>query len=743
MFGIATSIGRKLSAIVVVTTIAALALAATALLLVDFRRGLNDARHETQTLTDVIALASAPALSFTDAVAASENLSMLRAKPNVVRAALYDTQGKLFASFRSDPSAPAAFPPRPPGTAVTLDSEYLTAWRPVLSNGEHVGTIWLQVRHEGIAQALSYVGIVLLIMILSLAGALLLSRRLQRAITNPIVEVSDVARGIINGQASHVRAIRRTNDEVGSLVDAFNAMLDDLERRSKSLEESNDALRRSDSRYQLAVRGSSAGLWDWDIAGGTLFIAPRFRALLGYSTDELPDAPSSVAAVLHEEDRSALDAALRAHLRDRTPFQLECRLRDQTGRWRWFYVAGAALWDDQGRAFRMAGSVVEVTERKEAERVLQDSNRTKDEFLATLAHELRNPLAPIRTGLEILRRDKTNGPGSERARATMERQLAHMVRLIDDLLDISRINSGKITLELERVHLRAAVEIAVELSRPAIDAAGHSLEVEFPDEDIELVGDATRLAQALGNVLNNAAKYTPAGGRIAVRVQRVAAVAQIDVQDSGEGIPADMLEDVFKLFTQVRASTRRSQGGLGIGLYLVRSLIELHGGTVVVRSRGEGQGSIFTVRLPCLEPDAPAQLTSGQRDQEGSMEGLKVLLVDDNVDAAHSLAMVLELGGCKTAVLHEGGSVLETAATFGPDVILLDIGLPDVTGYDVAARLRRDPAFLHTPLIAITGWGTEQDRRRSHEAGFDHHLTKPIEFNALEPLLRRVAGVRQ
>jgi PAS domain S-box-containing protein len=736
MLQAASSIGRKLNLIVATTTVVALALAAAALLVVDFQRGLTQAREEARTLADVLALASAPALSFSDAKVAAENLSMLRAKPNVVRAALYDAQGRLFASFLQLPA-----PDRPAGAGVSVSGNFVDAWRPIVSNGEHVGTIWLQVRHERLSQALQSIGIVALIMAASLGGALLLSRRIQLAITAPIREVSDVARSIIQGDAAGVRAIRRSDDEVGNLVDAFNAMLDDLERRSRSLQEANEALRRSETRYQLAVRGSSAGLWDWDIADRAFFISPRFRDLLGYTAGEMPDAVGAVLALLHPDDAPRVRSALAAHLRERAPFQLECRLRDSSGHWRWFYMAGAALWDEKGLAYRMAGSVVEVTERKEAERVLQEANRAKDEFLATLAHELRNPLAPIRTGLEILRRDKANGLPSEQARGTMERQLAHMVRLIDDLLDISRINSGKIQIAPERVDLLKVVETALELSRPAMNAAGHRLVVDVPRDPVFLMGDATRLAQALGNLLNNAARYTPGGGRIALHVRPQGRVVEIAIEDNGEGIPAHMLENIFQLFTQVRAAGRGAQGGLGIGLFLVRSLIQLHGGTVAASSDGEGAGSTFTVRLPCFD----ARAADASRPREGSagpsLAGLKVLVVDDNVDAAQTLSLVLEMEGCVTAMLHEGSSVSAQAAAFQPDVILLDIGLPDMTGHEVAERLRSNPAFAHVLLIAITGWGAEQDRKRSAAAGFDHHLTKPVEIAALEPLLRKaVAG---
>jgi PAS domain S-box-containing protein len=739
------SIRSKLNAILATTTLAALLVASLALLVVELRREMEDTREDLLTQADVIALAAAPALAFSDPRLGADNLAVLRARQAVMAAALYDESGTLFASYRRPGSEDGVeIPDRSQPAGLTLEGDWASAWRPVTLNREPVGMVWVQVRHDRLRQTLEYLGVLALIMLWSLGVALLLSNRLQRRITAPILDISEVARRILRGETgTDLRATRTTDDEVGELVDAFNAMLDELGRRAQTLEGANHALRASEARYQLAVRGSSAGLWDWDMPADTMFYSPRFKALLGYTDEEFPDRPDSLAKVLHPEDRPVVAGALRAHLRERAPYQVECRLQDRAGRWRWFFVAGAALWDPAGQPFRMAGSVVEVTERKEAERVLQQANRAKDEFLATLAHELRNPLAPIRTGLEILKMDKANGPTSERARETMERQLVHMIRLIDDLLDISRITSGKIRLEVSRIHLRPVVDSAVEISRPAVAAGGHALTVDLAgDDDIELMGDPTRLAQALGNLLNNAAKYTPPGGRITLRTRREGETAVIEVEDNGEGIPAEMLDSIFSLFTQVRGTLDRAQGGLGIGLYLVRSLIELHDGSVVAESDGPGLGSRFVVRLPCLTRVAQPQPRREAAATGVPAEGLKVLLVDDNVDAADTLSLVLEMAGCHTRLHYEGSGVLEAAHAFGPDLILLDIGLPGMSGYEVAQQLRQDPRFVRTMLVAITGWGTEQDRRRSQEAGFDHHLTKPVDFAALQPLLREVAAAR-
>jgi PAS domain S-box-containing protein len=375
---------------------------------------------------------------------------------------------------------------------------------------------------------------------------------------------------------------------------------------------------------------------------------------------------------------------------------------------------------------------------------LREADRRKDEFLATLAHELRNPLAPIRNSLQILKMPVADRAVIDRARELMERQLHHLVRLVDDLLDVSRVMRGKVELRKERVGLAEVVARAVETAQPTIDAQGHELTIALPPDPLEVEADAVRLAQVVGNLLTNAAKYTPRGGRIWLAAERDGGQAVLRVRDTGIGIAPDMLPRVFELFVQVENAVSRSQGGLGIGLTLARSLVEKHGGTIEVRSPGLGQGSEFTVRLP-LAPGAAA----GPGDREGPDRpdphrsvGRRVLVVDDNVDAAESLAMLLRLQGHDVWVVHDGPTALRAAREARPEVMFLDIGMPVMDGYEVARRVRADPATRDLTLVALTGWGQEQDRRRTREAGFDHHFVKPADLDRIQEVMRGLGGGR-
>lgn len=370
---------------------------------------------------------------------------------------------------------------------------------------------------------------------------------------------------------------------------------------------------------------------------------------------------------------------------------------------------------------------------------LKEADRRKDEFLATLAHELRNPLAPLRSGLDILRRNP-NGEGAGEVREMMDRQLAHLVRLIDDLLDVSRVSQGKIELRKEKVAAADVVRAAIEASRPFIDAAGHSLAVDVSSQPLWLDADLTRLSQVVANLLNNAAKYTPHGGHIRLSVASDGDRVAIEVADDGIGIPADMQSKVFDLFTQVHNHLDRSQGGLGIGLALVKQLVDMHGGTVSAESAGPGSGSRFSVRVPLARGPASQATPDGPVAVPDQANALKVLVVDDNPDVAQAVGWMLEEIGHRYHVVHDGRRALPEAREYRPDVILLDIGLPGMDGYEVCRALREDELFKDTPIIAQTGWGQARDKTSASEAGFNDHLTKPVALDDLERVLAGVAG---
>jgi PAS domain S-box-containing protein len=409
---------------------------------------------------------------------------------------------------------------------------------------------------------------------------------------------------------------------------------------------------------------------------------------------------------------------------------------------RWFDVYATRVGSADSR--KVALLFNDITERKLAETELQRlaadltaADRRKTEFLATLAHELRNPLAPLRSGLQVLRLSSGNPDATARVLEVMERQLGHMVELVDDLLDVARITRGQVELKQSRVDLKDVLDASIETSLPVIEEHHHRLVVEVAPEPLPLFADATRATQVVNNLLNNAAKYTPRGGTITLAARRDGADAVVSVADNGIGIAPDSLQEVFGLFNQVGTDRNRAQGGLGIGLSLVRSLVELHGGSVVADSAGAGQGSVFTVRLPLdataaeSAPEAPAQ-------QAAPMHSVRVLVVDDNRDAADTLSALLELLGHSAQVANDGRAALEAVLDFRPQVVFLDIGMPGMNGYDVAKAIRADRRLDQPLLVALTGWGGDADRQRTSAAGFDLHLTKPVDLEAIEKMLSSV-----
>jgi PAS domain S-box-containing protein len=498
-----------------------------------------------------------------------------------------------------------------------------------------------------------------------------------------------------------------------------------------------EALRQSEQRFARFMQHLPGLAWIKDAQGRyvyandaaeAVFRTPRAQ-LYGKADEEL--FPAEVAAQFRANDRRALASG--------TGVQVIETLEHADGVRHHSIVSKFPIPGLDPTAVMVGGMAIDITDRIEMEARLQTADRRKDEFLAMLAHELRNPLAPICNAVQLMRVLGSEDANVQRARDMIDRQVNHLARLVDDLLDVSRITRGKITLQKEPLALAVVIARAVETSRPLIDARRHTLTVTLPPEPLRVEADMTRLAQVVSNLLNNAAKYTEEGGHIELHVERAGADAVVRVRDSGLGIPGDLLPHVFDLFTQGDRSLARSEGGLGIGLTLVKSLVEMHGGTVTAHSDGPGRGSEFVVRLPTLqalpepsEPEGAARpaLCRAERSR-------RVLVVDDNADAAESLAVLLRLDGHEVCTAHDGAAALETARGFRPEVVVLDIGLPRMDGYQVARRLRAEVGLTEALVVALTGYGQEEDRRRAEQAGFDAHLVKPADPEVLQRLLAR------
>jgi signal transduction histidine kinase/ActR/RegA family two-component response regulator len=595
---IAHSVRRKLMLVVLATTTMALLVAAASLIVYDLRSYRQTAVENLSTQAEILARASSPALAFNDPKSAQEDLAQLKARPQIVAAAIYQVNGRLFASFsQGKESNIPAFPEK---AGWRIDGDRLLLFHPVREKGEIIGIVFLSARYRVDERLSDYLVIVAIVMAGAFGVALLISSWLQGTLTRPLLEVASVARDVVTRRDYTLKALKKTDDEIGDLVDAFNAMLQEVGRREKALEE---------------------------------------------------------------------------------------------------------------------------------------ADRRKDEFLATLAHELRNPLAPVTNALQILKMSDDEGTRL-RAREIMERQLRQMVRLVDDLLDVSRITTGKLGVRMQRVEAASIVRNAVETVAPLIEAHGHHLHLDLPGEPAYVEGDPTRLAQVFANLLNNAAKYTQSGGNIRLRCGIEGQQVVVAIKDDGIGIDPAVLPYVFEMFAQADRSLDRPNAGLGVGLTLARRLVELHGGTLDAKSKGLGHGSEFTVRLP-LAAAAPAQprVSAAPESKGHASEARRVLLVDDNIDFSTSLAALLRALGHEVRVAESGAEGLRAAEEFRPQYVFLDIGMPGMNGYDLAHALRRLPNGHALVLTAVTGWGQEKDRQRAREAGIDHHLTKPVEVDSIRAIL--------
>ncbi len=503
-----------------------------------------------------------------------------------------------------------------------------------------------------------------------------------------------------------------------------------------------EELRRREALYRTLGEAVPDLVWSSSADGRADYVNQRWVEYTGLTLEQFRSLGWNT--LVHPDDDAAVrERWARAHGQQGT-FESEFRCRRRDGEYRWLWCRALPLQDEAGRVYKWVGIASDVTARRQTEEelrrteaALREADKRKDEFLATLAHELRNPLAPIRYAVRLLRPDAAPALIAQ-GRDTIERQSTHMARLLDDLLDMSRITRGAIELKRQSIDLRQAVEDSIEVARPMIEGVQHRLAVHVPSQPVPVDADPTRLAQIVGNLLQNAAKYTDPGGAIAVSVGVEADGAVLRVRDTGIGLSAEMRARVFELFSQVHKSITSARGGLGIGLAIVRRLVELHGGTIEVHSEGLGRGTEFVVRLPLAS--AVAVTAPGNVVPLFRTTRRRVLVVDDNEDAVESLAMLLRMSGHSVQVAHDGASAIELAETARPDVVVLDLGMPRMSGFEVARWLRRQPWGADVRLIAVTGWGQEEDRRRSREAGFDRHLTKPVDPDELLAELDGDAG---
>jgi signal transduction histidine kinase/ActR/RegA family two-component response regulator len=615
------SVRAKLMRLALVVTAVAVSLAGGAMVSYDLSVYRGSWATDLANEASILGISVAPALEFDDHELAARNLGAMRVRSSVLVAALYTSDGRLYASYARDSQSTP--PPSAPAPGENVVGERVELSRPIARNGERLGTIYLRARYDVLSRVEAYVGIFCLVMALSLAVSYALSRRLQKTITDPLDAMAGAARQVVSRRDYSLRASKTTDDEIGIAVLAFNGMLDEVEAR---------------------VRASDA--------------------------------------------------------------------------------ANAAL-------------QTEVGVRQAAEAALREADRRKDEFLATLAHELRNPLAPIRHAVRLLETNAADEQQQQWGRAVIGRQVQRMALLLDDLLDVSRITRGLLHLKRDVVELRAVVQDALEVARPLIDAKGHLLSVSLPDEPLILSCDPLRLSQSLSNLLTNAAKYTDESGRIALTVVLSESELTLTVKDSGIGIDPQAIPGLFQIFSQLDSAIDRAEGGLGIGLALVKGLVALHGGRVEVASAGVGMGSEFTIHLPRAAVEVDTRVATGPiaMARDADRRGLRILLADDNRDACDTMSLVLELVGYEVLTAYGGKEALAMAARHRPDVALLDIGMPDMNGYEVARAVRQSGWGSEMYLIAITGWGQTEDKTRARAAGFDQHLTKPVDPDQVDRIL--------
>jgi PAS domain S-box-containing protein len=749
------SVRGKLLLVVATTALLALLIAGTAIVTYDLRTYEESRVSEIETLADVLAAAAAPSLAFKDAKEARETLATLRTQPSIVAGALYGPDGGIFASYspeRLGPGQPRANTPR----GHVISGGQIALVKPVVEKTERVGTLYLVAKYEATRRLLDTAAIVGAVLLFSLLGAIFALAWLQRIFIRPILRMTEAARRVREERDFSVKVEKTTEDEVGYLVDTFNAMVAEVGRQSAELMESNrglmreiaerkaaeDARRESEGRFRELADNAPVLIWLTD-STGLIFANREYLSYTGLALRDL--AGPGWEKIVHPDDVEGYGGAYRSAVEHRRRFEAEVRLRRVDGRYRWFKSVGVPRFTAEGSLLQYVGCSFDIHAIKEyiteldlAERDLRDADRRKDEFLAMLSHELRNPLNPIRNAAAILHL----GPEASEvswAAEVIERQSQQLARLLEDLMDAARITQGKLEMRKQRVALSAIVETALETTRGLFRANRQRLDVDLPVEEVQVEADPARMAQVLANLLSNAAKYTPAGGHVRLAAAREGDRVAISVKDTGAGIaPAD-LPHIFELFVQSKAHAPHAAGGLGIGLALVRALVQMHGGTVEARSEGPGKGAEFIVSLPVLAETWPAAAGAAAPRLAPASRRLRVLVADDVQDSADSLARLLRALKHEVHLANDGTQALEVARRIQPDAAILDIGMPGLTGYEVATRIRRYDWGKRITLIALTGWGQRSDVAKSQEAGFDHHMTKPADADLLATYLAQAA----
>jgi PAS domain S-box-containing protein len=872
-----SSVRGKLMRVVLVTTGIAVAVAGIAMLTHDLTVYRQSWAVDLSNEASILALSTAPALAFDDHVVAERNLSALRARPRVKIAAIYSQDGNLYASYvRENESAP---PHVPPIAGVHVSGQRIEVAEPVVRSGESLGTIYLRAEYDVLARVVTYLEIFALVTVLSMFVAYAFSRRLQKIITQPLEAMTSVAHNIVNRRDYSLRAQKTTDDEIGVVVVAFNSMLDEVEARTRALQDeiavrqtAEAALSIATARLESTMAAAEIGTWVWDVRANHFTADRNLAALYGLENEvELNGDPMRHRRQIHADDLSSVRAAEESAMTSGVLASTEFRVTLPNGTERWMARRGKVQLDAGGKAIFISGVLIDITAQKIAERALRsseklyraigesidygvwlcdpqgrnmyasesflrligmsqeqcsnlgwakvlhpddaaatiaawlecvrsggvwyrehrvlgvdgryhpilaqgvpirdeggaitgwaginldisrlkvteealrDADRRKDEFLATLAHELRNPLAPIRHAVKLLETKSADENQQKSAREIIGRQVQRMALLLDDLLDVSRITRGRLDLKMDVVDLHAIIDAAVETARPMIDAKQQLLTVQLPPHAMKLNVDSLRLSQSLSNLLTNATKYTDPRGQITLDAAVTPDEVILSVKDSGIGLDPTTIPGLFEMFSQVDSAIDRTEGGLGIGLALVKGLVALHGGSVEGISAGIGHGSEFAIRLPrALVVAQTTELAIPHRAEPAVLSARgKILVADDNRDAADTLAMLLEISGFEVLVAHTGEQALAKAGESIPDAVILDIGMPDMTGYEVARRIRAEPWGKSVFLLAITGWGQEEDKERAMAAGFDQHMTKPVDPDSVEQRLRTFLDARR